>query len=245
MKHVLIVGREGSGKTALIRQLTRELRGCAIDGFLTEELREGQELLGVWLSRLDGRDALLAHRRLDSPHRVGPLKVNVPLLDEAATRVVRRAIDHSLLLFIDEIGPVELCSQTLQQALQEAIINGPRVVATGDIQPLPFLDALKRRKDVELVPLSATTWQPVFEELRARLAALCDEDERVRTLQQQADRICELIVSGDVPEIDIEIQQATLRDAAARLFPEKHALYHLLYESRFRRLWQQFRQGTP
>src|SRR3989338_7282542 len=73
-------------------------------------------------------------------------------------------------------------------------------------------------------------------------SALCAEAETVRALQRQADRICELIVSGDVPLIDIEIQQAALREAAARAFPDKQALYQLLYESRFRRLWQQFRR---
>ena len=32
------------------------------------------------------------------------------------------------------------------------------------------------------------------------------------------------------------------REAVTRSFPDKQALYQLLYESRFRRLWQQFRQ---
>jgi hypothetical protein len=72
---------------------------------------------------------------------------------------------------------------------------------------------------------------------------LCDEDEHVRELSRQADRICEMIVSEDASAIDIEIQQAKLREAVARLFPDKMNLFHLLYESRFRRLWQQFREG--
>ena len=50
-----------------------------------------------------------------------------------------------------------------------------------------------------------------------------------------------MIIVGDVPQIDIEIQQAALREAFARAFPEKQTLYQLIYESRFRRLWQQFR----
>ena len=81
------------------------------------------------------------------------------------------------------------------------------------------------------------------EELTARLIALCAEDEAVRALQRQADRICEMIVSGDAAPIDIEIQQSALREAVARTFPDKQGLYQLIYESRFRRLWQQFRHG--
>jgi len=75
------------------------------------------------------------------------------------------------------------------------------------------------------------------------LAALCQEDEHLQLVQREADRICELIVASDVPPIDIEIQQAKLREMVARLFPDKQGVYQLLYESRFRRLWQQFRGG--
>jgi hypothetical protein len=165
----------------------------------------------------------------------------VAVLDELAVGIIHRAIRKALILFIDEIGKMELCSRAFRQAVEEAVIRGPRIVATGGIHSLPFLNALKRRKDVELVPLSEGNRKAIFEELEGRLRALCDEDEHVRLLQRQADRISEMIVSGEVPEIDIEIQQAKLRDAIVRLFPDRHALYHLLYESRFRRLWQQFR----
>jgi len=243
MKHLLIVGVPGVGKTTLMKRLAQEFRGRPIDGFVTEELREEGRRLGFWLSSLDGRQALLAHRELDSPHRVGAYKVNVSVLDELAVGIIRRSIQQALILFVDEVGRMELSSLAFQQALQDAIDHGPRIVATGGIYPLPFLDAFKRRKDVELVPLSESNWKTVFEELRHRLTALCDEDEQVRELQRQADRICEMIVSSETAEIDIEIQQAKFRDLVARLFPDKQSLYQLLYESRFRRLWQQFRQG--
>ena len=243
MKHLLIVGVPGVGKTTLIKRLTQELRGRPIDGFVTEELREEGHRLGFWLSSLDGRQALLAHRDMASPHRVGAYKVNVAVLDDLAVSIVRRAMQQALILFLDELGKMELSSPAFQQAVQEAVDRGPRIVATGGIYPLPFLDAFKRRNDVELVPLSESTWKTVHEELRHRLTDLCDEDEHVRELQRQADRICEMIVSSDTAEIDIEIQQAKFRDLVLRMFPDKQNLYALLYESRFRRLWQQFRQG--
>ena len=243
MKHLLIAGRAGAGKTTLIKELAQRLRGCPVDGFYTEELREDGQRLGFWLSSLDGRQALLAHRHSDSPHRVGVYRVNVPVLDDMAVTIMRRAIRESLILFIDEIGKMELLSHPFQQTLEEALDRGPRIVGTVGVQHFPFLDTLKRRRDVELVPLSLNTWKPILEELTARLTALCDEDEHVRALQREADRICELIVSDDVPEIDIEIQQVKLRETMARWFPDKQMLYQLLYESRFKRLWQQFRQG--
>ena len=241
MKHLLIVGRPGIGKTTLMKRLTQSLRSCPIDGFVTEELREHEQRVGFWLSPLDGRQILLAHRRMENGVRVGPYRVNVSVLDDIAVSIIRRAIQRAFVLFLDELGKMELCSAPFERAVQEAFDRGPSVVATAGVASMPFLNALKRRKDVELVPLSTANRDAVEEELTARLQALCAEDEAVRGLQRQADRICEMIVSGEVPQIDIEIQQSALREAIARTFPDKQALYQLIYESRFRRLWQQFR----
>ena len=241
MKHLLIVGRPGIGKTTLMKRLTQSLQGRPIDGFLTEECREREQRVGFWLSPLDGRQVLLAHRRMETGRRVGPYKVNVDVLETVAVPVIHRGIQRACVLFLDELGKMELCSQPFQEAVQEAFDRGPSIVATGGIQSIPFLNTLKRRRDVELVPLTGANRDLVEEELAARLRALCAEDEAVRALQRQADRICEMIVSGEVAPIDIEIQQTTLREAVARVFPDKQALYQLLYESRFRRLWQQFR----
>jgi hypothetical protein len=66
-----------------------------------------------------------------------------------------------------------------------------------------------------------------------------------RRFQRRADRLCFLIVATDCSERDITIERLHLRTEAARLFPEKYHLYDMIYESRFRRLWQQFRESRP
>lgn len=241
MKHLLIVGRPGVGKTTLMRHLAEHLRGSAIDGFLTEECRDHEQRVGFWLSPLDGRQILLAHRRLETGVRVGPYRVNPSVLEQVAVPVIRRGIEHALILLLDELGRMELTSPVFEATVQRAFDHGPTIVATVSIATIPFLTALKHRRDVELIPLIPANREVVREELTARLHALCMEDEAVRALQRQADRICEMIVTGDGAPIDIEIQQAALRDAIARQFPDKQGLYQLIFESRFRRLWQQFR----
>ena len=241
MKHLLIVGRPGVGKTTLLRRLAHALRDRPIDGFCTEELREQGVRQGFWLSSLDGRQVLLAHRRMESAFRVGPYKVNLQVLEQVAVPIIHRAIQHAVVLFLDELGRMELCSEQFAKAVEEAFERGPSIVATAGVAPLPWLEALKRRRDVELIPLTNSNRAVIEEELKARLSALCAEDEAVRALQRQAERIYEMIVLGDVPLVDLEIAQEALRQAVARAFPEKAALYQLLYETRFRRLWQQFR----
>ena len=70
-----------------------------------------------------------------------------------------------------------------------------------------------------------------------------DRETRIlRAFQQQADALARLILNTDLPWIDIEIQIGHLRREAERLFPRKLELFERLYVSRFRRLWEQWRE---
>lgn len=69
------------------------------------------------------------------------------------------------------------------------------------------------------------------------------ETRRLRAFQRQADDVCRLILSTDLPRVDVEIRIEQLREEARRLFPGKDRLFDLVYESRFRRLWEQWRNN--
>lgn len=71
------------------------------------------------------------------------------------------------------------------------------------------------------------------------------EERSLREIQGMSDRIASLIVGSNYPMIDIEIEKQKLRERISELFPDKTGLYELIYESRFRRLEEQFRRGDP
>ncbi len=62
-----------------------------------------------------------------------------------------------------------------------------------------------------------------------------------RALQRWADRIVSLIVASDYPAIDVVIEIRKLKEFAQAHFKGRERLFEMVYESRFRRLWQQFR----
>lgn len=68
-----------------------------------------------------------------------------------------------------------------------------------------------------------------------------EEREKALTIQEDAQNICRMILNDDCPEVDIEIEKRKLREKVENLFPEKLLAYQLIYESRFKRLWDQFR----
>ena len=53
-----------------------------------------------------------------------------------------------------------------------------------------------------------------------------------------------LILSSDLPAIDIEIEKSKVRERCLELYPDREELYEMVYESRFQRLWEQFRGET-
>ncbi len=72
------------------------------------------------------------------------------------------------------------------------------------------------------------------------------ERERARVLARAADRVCALILARDCPDTGIEAEIAKVRALCEELYPEKMALFEMIYGARFRRLREQFRSGkTP
>lgn len=70
------------------------------------------------------------------------------------------------------------------------------------------------------------------------------ENVLLRRFQARADGIARLIVSSDLPWVDIAIRIDRLREEARRLFPLKARLFEMIYMSRFRRLRMQWHPGS-
>ena len=72
-----------------------------------------------------------------------------------------------------------------------------------------------------------------------------EEQGLLERLQRKADRISSEILNPNTMPVDIMIHIESLREDFKEHFPEKSKLFNMIYEARFRRLWQQFRQDAP
>ena len=75
-----------------------------------------------------------------------------------------------------------------------------------------------------------------------RFAESEDERKKAREIQEDAQAICQLILDDESAEVDIELAKNKLREKVAQYFPDKLETYRMIYEARFKRLWDQFRQ---
>ncbi len=69
------------------------------------------------------------------------------------------------------------------------------------------------------------------------------ESERVKALeiQRDAEELCRMILDERCEDVDIDIAEEKLREKVKTMFPEKMETYQMIYEARFRRLREQFR----
>ncbi len=72
-----------------------------------------------------------------------------------------------------------------------------------------------------------------------------EEERKTREIRLASERVCALILYGDMPLIDIRIAAAEVRRLCVRHFPERAWLFDLVYGPRFRRLWEQWRGEEP
>jgi hypothetical protein len=63
-------------------------------------------------------------------------------------------------------------------------------------------------------------------------------------LSKMADRVCQLILSSDWPDVDVAIEKEKVRAFCEESFPDRMELYEMIYESRFQRLWDQWRDAA-
>jgi len=147
---ILLEGRPGAGKSTVARRLADRLRkeGIAVNGFVTEEIRESGRRLGFSLERLGGERGVLTHVDLPGPPRVGRYGVDLAAFERLAIPALEQAAENDVAI-IDELGKMELASEPFQEALAALLDRPVRVVATIQSASHPFTDALKRRHDIE------------------------------------------------------------------------------------------------
>jgi nucleoside-triphosphatase len=168
---ILLEGRPGIGKTTVAAALIDLLRdlGVPLTGFLTREIREGGGRVGFSLETLTGERATLAHVNLPGPPRVGKYGVDLPAFEELAIPTLERA-DRGAVAILDELGKMELASERFRVAVLELLERPGALVATVLAGRHPFTDELKRRRQMEMVRVTARNRDELPQELAARLA---------------------------------------------------------------------------
>jgi nucleoside-triphosphatase len=137
--------------------------GVSVGGFFTQEVRKDGRRVGFEVEDLAGNRAVLAAAGLSSDVRVGKYGVDIDAFERIALPALRRGQNE--LVVIDELGKMELASAAFTRAVQELFERDGAIVATVHLFRHPITDALKARRDVDLIRIVARE----RDELPARL----------------------------------------------------------------------------
>lgn len=149
-KNTLITGPPGVGKTTSVKDIAGMLRED-VDGFYTDEIREGGERKGFRIVSLAGETGVLAHVDIKGVSKTGRYTVNIADLDEIGVVAIRRAMKTGKAIIVDEIGKMELLSAAFRSTVIEAIDSPCPVIATIMDKEETFCDAIKARSDIQTV----------------------------------------------------------------------------------------------
>jgi len=154
-KHIiLITGRSGVGKTTVITKVAEALKakGYKVGGMTTKEKREHGNRVGFQIYDLETqRQGWLSHINQQNGPRIGKYRVNINDLEHVGANAIQNAVKTADVTIVDEIGPMELFSQTFRQAILQAMDSDKPLVATIHHKATDSLvRKIKTRQDAEL-----------------------------------------------------------------------------------------------
>jgi len=147
-----LTGRPGVGKTTVLLRIVERLkkRGLKVGGLVSREVREDGSRVGFKVIDLeDGREGWLAHIRQPVGPRIGKYRVCMRDLESIGVEAILKAIREADVVVIDEVGPMELFSQSFKRAVSEALESDKIVLGTIHYRiKTSFISKIKERQDV-------------------------------------------------------------------------------------------------
>ncbi|KAK5882147.1 hypothetical protein CesoFtcFv8_020762 [Champsocephalus esox] len=181
-KHVFLTGPPGVGKTTVVQKACEALMssGVGVEGFYTEEVREGSRRVGFDVVTVTGERGQLSrirdlagssHGRQE--HAVGQYVVDLPSFENVALplfRDVGSAEGGSRKVFvIDEIGKMELFSQPFIRAVRHTLDSSScTVLGTIPIpkgKPLGLVEEVRSRRDVKIFTVSKENRNTILQDI--------------------------------------------------------------------------------
>ena len=179
VSNFLITGPPRSGKSTVCRRLIEKftMAGLKCGGILCPEVREKGKRIGFKIIDIfNKKEDWLAHVSIPYP-KVSKYGVNLNALDRIGVKALDDAIHNCDVIFIDEIGPMEVYSQNIKTKMVEVLNSQiPAVCAIHYTSRDNFIRSVKNRRDV--VTYTLTSYEDVPKVIESVYEAVIEYVER-------------------------------------------------------------------
>lgn len=153
-KNILITGAVKSGKSTLLGSIIQPVAYKV--GFVTEEIRIGGVRVGFKIVTSAGKESIFAHVDFRTPYPVAKYHVDIEQLESLLPDI--ELYQPRDLLYIDEIGQMQLLSETFKKTVTTFLDTPNTTIMTiSSVFQDSFIDAVKARGDVILVEITPET----------------------------------------------------------------------------------------
>ncbi|KAB2074941.1 hypothetical protein ERO13_A07G171100v2 [Gossypium hirsutum] len=181
-KCILVTGPPGVGKTTLIMRICENLKlsnpSIKLQGFYSQEIRQGGERVGFEVVTLDGRRARLASSTISSPESrqwpaVGKYKVDIASFESLVLPELKIREDTGLFI-VDEVGKMELFSSYFFPAILNILQSNIPLLATVPIpkfgKDIPAVVRLKNHPGAAIFTLDKSNRDAMKDRIYPQLA---------------------------------------------------------------------------
>lgn len=153
-----ITGLPQAGKTYALRKVIEMLEAeeRIVGGMLTEPITDGGRRTGFWVE--DWRTKVrkvLASTEIDSKVTVGKYGVDLEALEQVGVEAIRRATEEADVIIVDEVGKMEMESDTFVEAVKDALDSDkPAILTLHKKSRNPLLQDIRRRDDIRILEVT-------------------------------------------------------------------------------------------
>lgn len=153
-----ITGLPNAGKTSSLEKVIEmlEAQGKRVGGMLTTPLMERGRKAGFYVLNWATKEKrVFASKDIHSKVTVGKYGVDLQALDDVGVKAIREATANADVIVIDEVGKMEVESESFIQAVKDALdADKPLILTLHKKSRNPLLQDIRRRDDVRILEVT-------------------------------------------------------------------------------------------
>lgn len=137
---------------------------------ISQEVRQAGRRVGFQITNVSsGKQGWLAHIQQKTGPKLGKYRINLADLDSVGVNAIEHAVANCEVVVLDEIGPMELCSEKFKKAACKALDFSPFLIVVVHQKAVHNLvvDA-KSREDAQVFTVTLENRESLPDQLTLR-----------------------------------------------------------------------------